>query len=127
MCVSDSKKSYIYWGLILILSVLAIVYTKYSPEEYSLYPKCLLYRMTGFECPSCGVQRAVHALLNGEVKKAIEYNPFLTAAIPYLLGIIYAKIFNNKVALKLRKYLMHRYSLYSYIIAYFVWWILRNI
>ncbi len=45
---------------------------------------CPLYQTTGLWCPACGLTRATHALLNGDVPAAIGYNmlfPLFLAAI----------------------------------------------
>lgn len=103
------------------------IYYTYNPEEYVAFPKCLLYHMTGFQCPSCGTQRAIYSILNGNFKDALRYNTFLILALPYAIGIIYAIIFKSNIANTLRKYLLHRYTIYTYIILYFLWWIIRNV
>ncbi|MBE6267712.1 MAG: DUF2752 domain-containing protein [Bacteroidales bacterium] len=115
---------------ILTISALAIVLTIYvisDPETNAWFPKCLFFNLTGLQCPSCGTQRALHSVLNGEFVKAFHYNPFLAFAIPYFSGIIYAKCFNGKIAETLEKFLLNRYSIYSYIAIYFLWGITRNI
>lgn len=37
---------------------------------------CILKRVTGFPCPSCGTTRAVSYLFNGEIVKSLFKNPF---------------------------------------------------
>ena len=112
--------------VVVFIVFIVFIYGNYNPEENSFFPKCVLYRMTGFECPSCGVQRAVHSLLNGDFKKAFWYNPFLFFALPYVLAVIYAKKFCS-VSSAWCRILLHRYSIYFYIIIYLAWWIIRNL
>lgn len=52
-------------------------------------PLCLLNAMTGIECPGCGMIRAVHALLTGDLLLAMHSNLLLVAALPLLavLGV----------------------------------------
>ena len=38
------------------------------------WPGCVLYRWTGLYCPGCGNTRAVLALLEGDVPRALGYN-----------------------------------------------------
>ncbi len=36
---------------------------------------CIIKQTTGFPCPSCGTTRAVHLLVNGDVKASLLSNP----------------------------------------------------
>ena len=45
------------------LAVMAVVYFVFDPTTTRLFPKCAFYALTGFKCPGCGSQRAIHALL----------------------------------------------------------------
>ncbi len=120
-----NSKRYIYAIFVLLIFLIGI-YTFFSPENNAWFPKCIFYQITGLQCPSCGVQRALHSFLTGEFVDAFRYNPLLVVTIPFLLGVAYAKYFNGRVAKFLQKYLLHRYSAYFYLIVYNVWWILRN-
>jgi len=55
------------------------------PTAASFYPKCVSYQLTGIHCPGCGLTRAAHSLLNGQLEQAIAYNPLLVIASPYCL------------------------------------------
>ena len=35
---------------------------------------CLFHRLTGLECPGCGMTRAFHALTHGHVSEALSFN-----------------------------------------------------
>ena len=66
--------------------VLAIVYCValfvFDPSEYSLFPRCPMYWLTGLKCAGCGGQRAVYCLLHGEFLKALRLNCFITVFLP---------------------------------------------
>lgn len=114
---------------IVIIALLVFImglYISFNPEAYEWFPKCIFHQITGLQCPSCGVQRALHSLLIGEFVEAFHFNPFIIITTPLLLGVIYSKYFNTPSALLIRKYLLHRYSMYIYITMYFLWWIIRN-
>lgn len=114
-------------GVIICGVIILLVYLLYNPESCAWFPKCVFLQMTGLECPSCGAQRALHSFLNGDIVKAIEYNPFLSIALPFFLAVVYAKWFDTNSAKKIGRYVLHRYSIYAYISAYFSWWIIRNL
>ena len=50
----------------------------------SLWPRCPIYALTGIYCPGCGGQRAVSALLHGDVLDALNQNA-LIFVIPLLI------------------------------------------
>lgn len=114
-------------GVIICGVIILLVYLLYNPESCAWFPKCAFMQLTGLECPSCGAQRALHSFLNGDIIKAIEYNPFLVIALPFFLAVVYAKWFDTNSAKKIGRYVLHRYSIYAYISAYFSWWIIRNL
>jgi len=70
-------------GLLLLLALLG-VYFSLNPEHH-LFPKCPFYWLTGWKCPGCGSQRALHHLLNGNIIGAFQANPLFVFALPYVL------------------------------------------
>jgi hypothetical protein len=66
------------------LLALALVLYRFDPATVSWLPKCPLYQLTGWHCPGCGVTRAAHALLNGDIPGAIAKNPLLVTAAPFM-------------------------------------------
>jgi hypothetical protein len=47
---------------------------------------CPVHQLTGYECPGCGMQRAIIELLKGHVWESILYYP---ALIPLMLMFIF--------------------------------------
>lgn len=56
-----------------------------SPTSNPILPPCPLYALTGIYCPGCGSTRATHALLNGDLIAAFDFNPLMVLAIPVLV------------------------------------------
>ena len=104
-----------------------VFYYFVNPEDTGFVPKCVLKHLTGFDCPSCGAQRAFHSVLHGEFIKALSYNPFFIISVPYFLLVLYATVFKGTFAKKVNRITFHRYTLYAYVVLFFVWWIVRNI
>ncbi|MCB0611045.1 MAG: DUF2752 domain-containing protein [Lewinella sp.] len=69
---------------IFLLSGLVWVYSSFNPSASGLFPKCPFRSLTGWQCPGCGSQRAVHYLLNGRIGPAFRANPLMVLSIPYL-------------------------------------------
>jgi len=53
-----------------------------DPATSPIFPPCMWREATGFLCPGCGAARAIHALMNGQIREALRYNPFAIAALP---------------------------------------------
>ena len=49
------------------------------------FPACPLHALTGLNCPGCGTQRALHALLTGHPGVALHDNAFAILVLPALL------------------------------------------
>ena len=89
-------------------------------------PGCLLYETTGLICPGCGGTRALNALFNGEIIKALSLNPFIALTPIYL----YAGVFLVNLIIKDRSlYDVSFNPLYAWIllIALILFSILRNV
>jgi len=57
----------------------------FAPDQYSFYPRCLLYSLTGLQCPGCGGLRATHRLLHGDIAGAFHFNALFVLLLPMLL------------------------------------------
>lgn len=112
----------------LIVAVVGVLglYAIFDPATSVIAPKCLIKMVTGYDCPSCGGQRALHALLNGEISKAFWFNPFLFVAVPYLFAVAYSAFSKSAIAQRIAPMVRHPRSVGLYLILYFAWWIIRN-
>jgi hypothetical protein len=63
----------------------AAVLFRFSPQEYSFFPRCPFYVLTHHYCPGCGATRAVAELLHGHVAAALHFNAAVTLLLPVLL------------------------------------------
>ena len=79
----------------------ASVLLRFSPQEYSFYPRCPFYALTGHYCPGCGATRAIAELLHGHVAAALHFNAAVTLLLPMLLwyfGTMYwTAVLDNRV------------------------------
>lgn len=74
-----------------LLLVLLAVYAFVDPSQAWWMPKCPVYTFTGWQCPGCGSQRAVHALLQGDFSEAFAHNALFLLMIPFLALMAYAE------------------------------------
>ena len=70
-------------GALLAVALLGI-YFLLDPEQH-FFPKCPFLWLTGWKCPGCGSQRAVHQLLHGNIPEALQLNFLFVVALPYVL------------------------------------------
>lgn len=110
-----------------ILAVAVVLYY-YSPTAYRFWPKCPLRLITGLSCPACGIQRALHALLNGHIAQAIAYNYYLVYALPYTAALISARTMpQGKARQRARDILESRTAIGIYVVSFCLWFIIRNV
>lgn len=89
-------------------------------------PRCLLKSIIGYDCPGCGAQRALHALLHGHIGQAWHYNPALFFLVPLaaLYGVHEFLGYRNR---RLESLLYHPAMLYGLAAALLLWWVVRNL
>lgn len=104
----------------IFVAAAAIVYLAVFDPTSVPAPKCVFHLLTGFDCPGCGSQRAIHALAHGQIARAWSYNPALFFAIP--LAALYAWS-----PQRLYRIMYARITLLSLVGAILAWWILRNV
>jgi len=63
-------------GIILALTVIGslVFIFLFNPAQNSFYPVCQFHRLTGLNCPGCGMTRACYALLHGHFSAALRDN-----------------------------------------------------
>ena len=89
-------------------------------------PKCTFKLLTGWDCPGCGSQRALHALLHGHIADAWGYNPFIFFAVP--AAIFYAIVEYGRARWpRFHAAAIHPRILIPLLIAILAYWILRNL
>ncbi|PWS32463.1 DUF2752 domain-containing protein [Pedobacter paludis] len=114
-------------GFIIIIG-LSIIYYKFNPEVYNFFPECPFHKYLHLDCPGCGSQRAVHALLHGHVLSAANYNLLMVLSIPLLLVHfslkVYSQITKKDFALKIWYHPSTPKIIFAIVILF---WITRNI
>ena len=53
---------------------------------YNFYPRCPFRAFTGYDCPGCGLTRALAALLAGDWHGAVHGNALVVGLAPALLA-----------------------------------------
>lgn len=112
---------------VLLVAALYIFYT-FDPVQQPLFPKCPFLLVTGYECPGCGSQRAIHSLLHLDIGAAFRYNAFMLLALPYIILGIWLEYFGGKKRFPtVAKFFFGRWSAIVVLVVILAFWIGRNI
>lgn len=75
---------------------LVAMYFIFDPSVSGWMPKCVFHSLTGYDCPGCGAQRMLHALLHGDFASAWKANAFLLCAFPLLALLAFSACFRTR-------------------------------
>lgn len=117
-----------YWIAGISIGLLLLLYAMVDPAKSHWFPKCPFLWLTGYQCPGCGSQRAIHQLLQGNLNTAFAYNPLMVIALPYLfLGVLFEiPTFKNQY-LTVQRFLFGYKTIRLIFVLIISFWILRNI
>lgn len=117
-----------YKYLLLLAAVISISVAYYYIDPMTIWmPKCMIKQLTGYSCPACGTQRALHAVTHLYFGEAVKYNLFLLIGVPYILLIMFCDVIGYKYCSRITKFIKSKEVAYIYVGLFFAWWIVRNI
>ena len=120
------RRSLVIVLVLVALLVFGVIYFAIDPSTSGLFPRCTFLSLTGYKCPGCGTQRAIHALLHGDVAGAFKYNALVLVAIPWIALCLYAesrRLRNPRLYARLNAPLL----IWLFLAMVLLWWLLRNI
>ncbi len=114
--------------IICVVAALLVVatYFSYDPMVARFFPRCVFKTVTGYDCPGCGTQRALHALLHGNIVEAWHFNRALIVSIPLIITYTYAEL-NRTTKVKFYNTVNSQWMIALVFTAIMLWWILRNV
>lgn len=116
------------WAFPVVVILLGVFYYSVNPGSDTFAIRCVWRDLTSTQCPACGLQRALHALLHGDLRSAIGYNYFFILSVPYALLVVLASWYNyGHVFDRLRRFVFCGRTLKAYACLYFGWWVVRNL
>lgn len=126
---NESSSKVMPWLFPLLVVGAAAVYFIFDPTiPTQWFPKCPFHLLTGLQCPGCGVQRAFHCFLHGNIMDGLAYNYFLIVLIPILLLVVLSEWYNQKHWFDWAyKFTHNNWTVISLVILCLLWWIVRNI
>ncbi len=110
--------------LLVAAGALLLLYFFVEPKN-GILPKCFFHELTGLYCPGCGVQRSFHALLNGHVLIAIDYNLLFILFLPLIIFFILAFSLGRKHPAT--SFIYKPVFSFTVVIVVVSFWVLRNI
>ena len=120
------KKPFVWILLGGILIGALIIYYYNNPSSGAWFPQCPVKLLTGYSCPGCGVQRAFHALLHGNLGQALAYNYFFVLSVPYFILACIALLLKGRFT-RFERVVEGRTLAWIYVVCYCVWFVLRNV
>jgi hypothetical protein len=91
------------------------------------YPQCAFKSLTGYDCPGCGLTRAMHALVTGHPGRAIDHNIFIVLIAPLALYTYFVWLSRSLFGWELPYVKFPRWSAYALLPLVVVFWVVRNL
>lgn len=124
MTPSDRRKLTVV-AIAIAATAVIVIYASFDPES-GFFPACPVKSLTGFDCPGCGSQRALHALLTGRVADAWHYNAVLFILAPVATVMIAAEMMRESHPRFYRR-MTSRWAVAAVIAIIIFWTIGRNV
>jgi hypothetical protein len=113
------------------LAVLGLAFAAYMLRETGgagWMPGCMFRKVTGLDCPGCGMTRGTYALLHGRVGDAFRFNPVGMVLLPLAmigLGIeVIGWVRGKRLPFSLNP---GRWGATVIMVVMIVWWVVRNV
>jgi len=76
----------IFAGIVFGMAIVGIgaVIFFFNPSTHGFYPVCMFHKLTGLNCPGCGMTRALYALLHGNLMLALKDNVLFVFLLAFL-------------------------------------------
>ena len=118
----DSKKRILQVLLLVVVAaVVFVLYRYYDPTHSQVAPKCVVKSLTGYSCPSCGLQRQLYNFAHLRFADGLACNYFL----PF--GFLYFAVLLFGGTGRLRSAIASKYGIAAFVVLYVAWGIARNV
>lgn len=113
-------------SVVIAVTAVFILLALVNPMESKWMPRCFIKFATGYDCPGCGSQRAIHALLHGDVATAFRYNGLLVVSLPAILYLAVVTLGRKRWENLYRKSTSN-IVIYTVLVIIILWMIVRNL
>ena len=114
-------------GLLIGFTGLAVLFFVLDPAKHNLFPRCLFNSITGYYCPGCGSQRAVHSLLHLDIAGVVSQNFLFIPAFMLILYHYTYPLLNGKFKWKLPNIFYFKNTPWIIFGVVIIFWVLRNL
>lgn len=105
----------------------AMVLFAFEPEESGWFPPCPFHATTGLQCPGCGALRGLHQLLHGNLMGALDFNPLMVLALPFIGYAVMCSIVFEISGRRLPSKRIPPQAIWGLLGLIIAFWIVRNI
>jgi hypothetical protein len=114
-------------GLLIGLPLIAVLFFILDPDQQAIFPRCIFYSLSGYYCPGCGSQRAIHNLLHLNVAGVVHNNVLF---LPAVLAVAYHylhPVLNRKFSWRLPNIFYMKNTPWVIFGIILLFWLLRNL
>lgn len=126
LTMTPHKRRTIITAVAAVAAAVIIIYLWLFDPVQAPAPQCTFRRLTGYDCPGCGSQRAIHALLNGDISAAWGYNPFIFFAVPAAAFLLAVEARRQQWP-RLHHAAFHPATIAAIAAAIIIYWFARNL
>ncbi|RRO19704.1 DUF2752 domain-containing protein [Flavobacteriaceae bacterium 14752] len=127
MTISKPIKILLITVSVLVGLLLLWMYYSINPSGQSFIPKCPFHSITGYHCPGCGSQRALHDFLHGRIIEGFQHNVLIGLGLLVMFYKIFLWIRSYSYPQKTNNLLYHPKTAWVILVLVLGFWILRNI
>ena len=120
-------KKILHAGLLVFIFGLAVLFFLLNPSEHQLFPRCIFNTVTGYYCPGCGSQRAIHSLLHLNFAGVVGNNFLFIPAVAAVAYHYAHQPLNKKFGWKLPNILYKKHTPWIIFGIILLFWLLRNL
>lgn len=99
----------------------------FNPSAQGIFPRCPFNLLTGMYCPGCGLTRAFHQLLNGNILGALDYNIMVLFWVPFFTYLGISLLLIGIRGRGLPHFIPPNWLVMFFVVAMMVFWVVRNI
>lgn len=113
--------------LLIILLIIAVLFYFLNPVEHQLFPKCIFHSVSGYHCPGCGSQRAIHSLMHLNFAGVVGNNFLFLPAVALIIYHYLHPVLNKLLSWKLPNVFYYKKTPWIIFAVVILFWILRNL